>query len=147
MTAQHKTPDLPEQLSPPALLVHRILWVAHVLTIFAFAIVLTVQERPATPDEALALLPLLAALALGFAAASLFLAPVLARRRRLDYQTTNLTRYAFAEGVAVTGLILGFSGADLRYPFAFLGVAGLLILIQPPSQDGYKRHRADLHRG
>ena len=147
MTPARPPPDPPEKLAPGVLRVHRILWVAHIVTIFAFAVVLTVLERPQAPDEALALLPILAVLALALAAASLFLAPVLARRRRLDYLAATLVRYACAEGVGVLGLLLGFSGADLRYPFAFLGAAGLLILIQPPSEDAYQRHRADLLRG
>jgi len=141
-------PQRPQDLHRAELLILRILWFAFVATQFIFATILTLQtELPVPdPDEIDLMTVVFAALALTAATASLVVIPRIAARQRLEFLQALLLRFAAAESIGIFGMILGFSGADHRRAFAFLGAAALLILLQYPTEEQRQRHHAATQR-
>ncbi len=123
----------------------KILWAAFIATqgVFAGIYALAASDtEPQDPEAAATLLPVFLGMALIMAGASLFGVTFYGARAKLDYMVVTLFRFALAEAIGVFGLLLGFMGLEV-YPYAFLGVAALLILVQVPSESSYQRHRKE----
>jgi len=136
---------LPAEPEPGQLFILKILWAAFIATQGVFAVVYSLAGADMSgqdPEGAAAQLPIFIGLALLMTGGSLFAAPLFAAKAKLDYQVATLLRFAIAETIGIFGLILGFMGLE-TYPFAFLGVAALVILVQMPTATAYQRYRRE----
>jgi len=137
----------PIELLPGQLMIMRILWGAFIATQALFAFVFVLGQPPEMDaEQAMAMLPIFAALSLMMAGGSLFGAPIIAARTAMDFTTMTLLRFALAESIGIFGLTLGFMGVDGAYVFPFMVAGAAVILVQVPNQTNYQRYRKDVLR-
>jgi hypothetical protein len=129
-----------------SLAVPRILWGALLFSTFLYVAILELTVVEGAPDWRTLLFPLTVA-GVVIAGASLVAPRILLRRRstRLTRESTRpegkgsylvalLVSMAFAEGVAIVGLVLGFMGAPDSIVLPFFCVTWVLMMFQFPTE-------------